>query len=77
MSSGILGEAIIKEIQDIIERELTNKLEEYNKLTHEELKEIASSLVPDLDELVSKQVKKHFILLAQYALEKFGGNLDA
>ena len=72
MTSGILGDALTKEVLELIE----SKLDEHEKLTHDELKEIAASLVPDLNDLVSKQVKKHFIILAQYALETFGGNLE-
>ena len=68
MPSGILGDAVLKEIHDIIAKHS-------NKLTHDELKEIADSLIPDLNDLISKQVKIHLIELAQYAIEKFGGNV--
>lgn len=72
MASGILGEIVKDEIEQLIE----DKLGEHDKLSKEELKEIASSLIPDINEIISKQVKKHFITLAQYALETFGGNLE-
>ena len=73
MGSGIIGDAVKEEIERLIEE----KLNEHNdRLTKDDINDIVTSLIPDMDKLVSKQVKKHFILLAQYALETFGGNLE-
>ena len=76
MSSGIIGEAVREEVKEIVEEVLESKFEEFNKLSQAELKEIVDSLIPDINDLISNQVNKHFIEIAQYALEKFKGELD-
>jgi len=68
MSSGIIGDAVKEEIIMLIEEKLQ---EHVVRITQEEVREIVSALIPDINELVSNEVKKHFKILAQYALEKF------
>lgn len=53
--------SLINEILD--EREIVIK--------EKEAKEIISAIIPELDSLISKRVKEHFSLLADFIKEKF------
>lgn len=53
--------SLINEILD--EREIVIK--------EKEAKEIISAIIPELDSLVSKRMKEHFCMLADFIKEKF------
>lgn len=59
---------LITEIRKIVHEALDAS--EY-KISKDEITEIIQDLLPDLNELISKNVKKHFIELANHILETF------
>lgn len=57
-------EMLEKMVKDIIRKEQAN-------LTREETKQIVKELLPDLEEIVAKKVKEHFVILADAIKQKF------
>lgn len=61
----IISSEFEKEICDLIDEKIKDSNE---KLTTEEIKEIISSLMPDLDKLISEKIKFHIEFLADVLL---------
>ena len=58
-------EAVIFEIVDKAIKETQTKL------SKDEVSDIVKALLPDLDELISKKIKKHFLEIGEYIVQKF------
>ena len=64
----IISEAFEEEIKNIVQ----SIVEDFNKeITEKDVKKIVKKLIPDINILISKQVKRHFVELAQYVIDNF------
>lgn len=63
----------------IFNKELENELESLvekiiqktnNKITSDDAKQIVNYIIPEIDRLISKRIKEHFKVLAEYMMKK-------
>lgn len=61
-----------KQFQELLESMVTDIIKKHEtQLTRDEVKEIVDELAPNLDLIIAKRVKEHFVALAYAILEKF------
>lgn len=62
---------ISKEFQNeiaLVTEDVIQKLN--NKMTENEVKQIIDCIIPEIDKIISKRIKEHFKLLAEYLINR-------
>jgi len=68
MKKKMISEAFEQEISELVQsivKDFNNEIDQKN------IKKIIKQLLPDIDEVISKQVKRHFVELAEYVIDNF------
>lgn len=68
MKKKMISEAFEQEISELVQsivKDFNNEIDQKN------IKKIIKQLLPDIDEVISKQVKRHFVELAKYVIDNF------
>lgn len=67
-----LADIIEQEYRRISKEEAEKVFKEANhELTQNEITEIMKEVLPDLDEVISKKIKQHFVEIAEFIVSKF------
>lgn len=62
------GEQFTKYLQDMVKKIVK---EESNVVTKEDAAVIIQEIIPELDRLIAKRIKEHFVFLAEKTKERF------
>lgn len=68
MKKKIISEAFETEITELVQSIVKDCNKEIDK---KDIKSIMKQLLPDIDEVISKQVKRHLVEIAEYILDNF------